>query len=111
MSDERRKKLELVHSAELAGPKDAKKYVRITERMSNGMIGFDFAIGSPDLFVELVLPEAAFKDFCETNKAEFMTEEESAIVDAEMQKWRYGEEGMQLKRAAALSRANADEDH
>lgn len=104
-------KLQLVHSTELAAPKDAKKYVRITERMPNGMIGFDFAIGSPDLFVELVLPEAAFEAFCKTNNAVFMSEEESAIVDAEMEKWRYGEEGMQLKRAAALSRAKADEDH
>ena len=70
------------------------------------MIGFDFAVGSPDLFVELVLPEEAFKAFCETNDAVFMTADESAIVDLEMEKWRYGEEGLELKRAAVENRAN-----
>ncbi len=110
MNEEQTKKLQLVHSSELAAPKDAKKYVRITERMANGMIGFDFAIGSPDLFVELVLPEAAFEAFCETNHAVFMTEEESAIVDEEMMKWRYGDEGLQLKQAAKQSRAEAKKD-
>ena len=101
----------LIRSQRLAAPVDAKRYVRITERMANGMIGFDFAIGSPDLFVELVLPEEAFKAFCETNDAVFMTDEESAIVDLEMEKWRYGEEGLELKRAAVENRASQRSDH
>lgn len=100
--------LRLVHSQALAAPPDAKRYVRITERMGNGMIGFDFAIGTPDLFVELVLPEAAFEMFCKTNNAVFMTEEESAMVDEEMEKFRYGDEGLERRRAAADLRAARD---
>lgn len=77
-----------------------KRYVRITERMANGFVAFDFAVGSPDLFVELILPETAFEQFCINNHAEHMTEEQSAIVDQEMEKWRYGDEGLELKRSA-----------
>jgi len=85
---------------ELPVPKGAARYVRITERMANGCIAFDFAVGSPDLFVELVLPEDAFEAFCRTNRAVHMTPEESAIVDREMRKWRYGEEGLALRASS-----------
>jgi phenol hydroxylase P0 protein len=44
-----------------------KKYVRVTGCRAKDFIEFDFAIGSPDLFVELILPEAAFSDFCRQN--------------------------------------------
>jgi phenol hydroxylase P0 protein len=40
------------------------KYVRVTGCRSGGLIEFDFAVGSPDLFVELILPEAALAEFC-----------------------------------------------
>ena len=43
------------------------KYVRVTGCRGKDFIEFDFAIGSPDLYVELILPEAAFADFCRQN--------------------------------------------
>lgn len=111
MADSKKKaQLELVHSQELIAPDGTIKYVRVTERMASGFIAFDFAIGSPDLFVELVLPEEAFKVFCETNNAITMTQEQSDIVDQEMEKWRYGEEGMDLKRSAKKRRDSEMED-
>ena len=33
----------------------------------NGIVEFDFIYGDPDLSVELVLPRAAFKEFCLEN--------------------------------------------
>ena len=44
--------------------------------------------------------------FCENNNAVPMTPEQSAEVDLEMEKYRYGEEGMELKRAAAKMRGS-----
>lgn len=44
-----------------------RKYVRVTGCRAKSFIEFDFAVGSPDLFVELILPEAAFAEFCRCN--------------------------------------------
>lgn len=42
-------------------------YVRVTGRRPDGFVEFDFAIGEPEIFVELILPPAAFAEFCEAN--------------------------------------------
>lgn len=43
------------------------KYVRVTGCRAKDLIEFDFAVGTPELFVELILPEAAFAEFCRNN--------------------------------------------
>ncbi len=43
------------------------KYVRVTERRADGLVEFEFAIGEPGLFVEMLLPEAAYEAFCRSN--------------------------------------------
>ena len=68
------------------------RYVRVRQVVDDKFIEFDFAIGDPSLYVELVLPKAAFDVFCEHNQVVMMTEEQAAAVDADMEKWRYGEE-------------------
>ncbi len=45
-----------------------RKFVRITDTLHDGMVGFEFAIGEPALFVELMMPEAAFQQFCAVNQ-------------------------------------------
>lgn len=40
------------------------KYVRVTELRTDGFVAFDFAIGEPEIYVEMLLPQAAFADFC-----------------------------------------------
>lgn len=47
-----------------------RRFVRITRRRPDGFVEFDFAMGEPELFVELVLPDEAFHAFCAANKAE-----------------------------------------
>jgi len=74
------------------------RYVRIKDETDNGLVEFDFAIGSPDLFAELILPKAAFEEFCIRNQVNFMTEEECEMVDQEMEKWRYGKEAFERKQ-------------
>ena len=84
-------------------PKDAKfddltRYVRIRKVIDDKFVEFDFAIGDPSLYVELVLPTAAFNQFCKHNNVTLMTEEQAAAVDADMEKWRYGDDTLNSNR-------------
>lgn len=49
-----------------------RKYVRITERRTDGLVAFEFAIGWPELCVELLLPLAAFDAFCKAQRVQFL---------------------------------------
>ncbi|TDG14067.1 phenol hydroxylase [Seongchinamella unica] len=71
---------------------DLKRYVRVRQVVDDKFIEFDFAIGDPSLYVELVLPRTAFEVFCKHNRVEMMTDEQAAAVDADMEKWRYGDD-------------------
>lgn len=68
------------------------KYVRVRSPQDARFVEFDFAIGDPSLFVELIMPQGAYEHFCEVNEVIHMTNEQMAAVDAEMEKWRYGED-------------------
>jgi len=68
------------------------RYVRVRRVVDEKFIEFDFAIGDPSLYVELILPKPAFDAFCEHNSVVMMTDEQASAVDADMEKWRYGEE-------------------
>lgn len=45
----------------------SKKYVRLIERRPDGFVEFEFAIGDPDLYAEMLLPADAYEAFCEAN--------------------------------------------
>ncbi len=98
MSKEETGGLRLIEGGRPLMSDDAPRFVRVTERNERGWVHFDFAVGTPDMFVELVLPEAAFEQFCEVNNVTHMTEEQSQLVDEEVVRWRYGEEGQKHKR-------------
>jgi phenol hydroxylase P0 protein len=68
------------------------KFIRVRSKPDSRFVEFDFAIGDPSLFVELVMPKGAFDAFCAANEVVHMTEEQIRAVDAEMEKWRYGED-------------------
>lgn len=67
------------------------RYVRVRSGPDDTFVEFDFAIGYPELFVELVLPRLAFQQFCETNHVQHMDAQMSEALDADAKKWRYGE--------------------
>lgn len=71
---------------------DLPKYVRVRSEPDAKFVMFDFAIGDPSLFVELVLPPKSFSDFCANNAVIFMTEAQMEFNDQQEDKWRYGEE-------------------
>jgi phenol hydroxylase P0 protein len=68
------------------------KYIRVRSEPGSRFVEFDFAIGDPSLFVELVMPKGAFDEFCAANDVVHMTEDQIREVDSEMEKWRYGED-------------------
>jgi len=45
-----------------------RKYVRLVERRGDGMVEFEFSISDPSIYVEMLLPEAAYEDFCRSNR-------------------------------------------
>ena len=51
---------------ELASCDSTLRYVRVIEERADGLVAFEFAIGWPDLAVELLLPTPAFAEFCAT---------------------------------------------
>jgi phenol/toluene 2-monooxygenase (NADH) P0/A0 len=40
------------------------RFVRVIDARSDGMVAFEFAVGEPALFVELLMPQAQFDAFC-----------------------------------------------
>jgi phenol hydroxylase P0 protein len=44
-----------------------KRYVRIDHVRADGFVAFDFSIGEPEYYAELLLPQAAFEAFCADN--------------------------------------------
>lgn len=66
-----------------------RRYIRVRER-HGGFVEFDFSIGDPQLYVELILREEAFREFCDTNKVELLSDAEAAGLDADKRTWREG---------------------
>ena len=52
-----------------------KRWVRVLNKTENGFIVFEFFVTDADLYVELILPEAAYQEFCITNHVTFIEDE------------------------------------
>lgn len=50
----------------------ARRFVRVRGARGNGFVEFDFAIGEPELFVEMILSKEAFAEFCTRNQVEML---------------------------------------
>lgn len=59
-----------------------RKFVRIKGVMPNGFIEFEFAVGEPEVFVELVMPKTAFDEFCRNNQVETLDAAAPQAADA-----------------------------
>ena len=49
-----------------------RRFVRVTGERGNGFVEFDFAIGEPELCVEMILGREAFAEFCAANRVELL---------------------------------------
>ena len=48
----------------------SQRFVRVIEQRADGLVAFEFAIGWPELAVELMLPSPAFAAFCTANRVQ-----------------------------------------
>src|SRR5690554_7903627 len=68
------------------------RYIRVRSEPGDKFVEFDFAIGYPELFVELVLPREAFEIFCKHNNVVHMDSDMIREIDEDMVKWRFRSE-------------------
>lgn len=73
----------------------SRKFVRVTSRRADGFVEFDFAVGEPEVFAEMMLPEHAFIEFCEAQWAQVLDPQE----ETEAWMWRLREASRQGYRA------------
>lgn len=64
-----------------------RKWIRVTGHRGDNFIEFDFAIGEPDLFVEMILTPEAFEEFCQINQVETMPDLVEHADDADEAQW------------------------
>jgi phenol/toluene 2-monooxygenase (NADH) P0/A0 len=74
------------------GYERAAHYVRVTNADHRGYVEFQFSIGDPSLYLEMLLPPAAFTEFCRDHEVVHLSEERARAVDANEKRWRYGHE-------------------
>ena len=70
------------------------RYVRLREQRDDGFVIFDFAIGDPQLSCELIMPQAAYREFCASNHVIHLTDAQAEQIDVDALKWRYGQPGI-----------------
>jgi phenol/toluene 2-monooxygenase (NADH) P0/A0 len=79
----------------LLSPGDGRaRYVRYHRLLPNDIVEFAFGVGSPELMTELIMPLAAYREFCRVNKVIYLTREQEAAQDLDSAKWRYGAPGL-----------------
>lgn len=66
----------------------SRRFVRVTGEHKNGFVEFDYAVGEPEVFVELVLPIEAFDDFCEINHVKLLPSEHTLSDQKSDWEWR-----------------------
>ncbi len=64
-----------------------KKFVRIIQTHATGLVEFEFAVGEPELFVELLMGQAAFDEFCATHGVTPTTGHLVQAPDTDTQEW------------------------
>jgi len=72
---------------------DLTRYVWVTSRARPGFIEFNFAIGDPAVYLEMILPETAFEEFCAEQQAVFLDRRRAGAVERDGERWRYGTAG------------------
>lgn len=70
-------------------PPHPRCWVRVTREREDGFVEFDFALGDPDLCVDLILSRAAFDEFCARQGARRLDDQQAQAVHDERQRWRH----------------------
>jgi phenol/toluene 2-monooxygenase (NADH) P0/A0 len=84
------------------GQTPLKKFVRVTGVRSGRYVEFEFSVNDADLTVELILPFAAFEEFCALQEATRLPPEGEVANAFEKLAWRARQPGL-LRRVQAAS--------
>ncbi len=79
-----------------------KKFVRVTGVRSGRYVEFEFSVNDADLTVELILPFAAFEEFCTMQEAVRIQPEGEVANELEKLAWRTRQPGL-LRRIQTSS--------
>ena len=71
-----------------------KKFVRVTGVRSGRYVEFEFSVNDADLTVELILPFAAFEEFCALQEAVRLPPAEEVASELEKLAWRSRQPGL-----------------
>lgn len=58
----------------------SRKYVRIRQRRGEHFVEFDFAVGEPALFAELILERSAFNAFCVDHQVILLLDDDEVVA-------------------------------
>jgi len=72
------------------GVDPTRRFYRLRHVRDDGFIEFEFAIGSPELSVELILPRSAFDAFRRMPGMEAISDAEAERCDRELNTYLYG---------------------
>lgn len=56
-----------------------KRFVRLCGERPDGFVEFEFAVGEPEIFVELILTRPAFAEFCTANAVTVLPPRDGAV--------------------------------
>lgn len=85
-----------------------KKFVRVTGTRLDRYVEFEFSINDSDLTVELILPFAAFDEFCSLQEAVVLPPEPAAASGLELLAWKSHQPGLlrRVKNAVDAEQPN-----
>lgn len=66
----------------------ARRFVRVHGERTNGFVEFDFAVGEPEIFIEMILGREAFADFCAANRVEMLPARTAGAGESDDWGWR-----------------------
>lgn len=69
----------------------SKRYVLVRNVRDDGYIEFDFSLGEPEIFLEMILSTSAFNEFCQDNEVIRITEDDLSGQSTAEQVWRLSE--------------------
>jgi phenol hydroxylase P0 protein len=67
------------------------RFVRVTNPDHRGFVEFNFSIGDPAIYLEMILDQRAFENFCKEQNAVFLTAQQAKAVDRLDARWQFGE--------------------
>ena len=67
------------------------RFVRVTNPDREGFVEFNFSIGGPEIYLEMILAKPDFEAFRKEQGAVLLTPEQEEAVDRVDARWQFGE--------------------